>query len=174
MSDPSSKPPCPCCADRAAAGFLFSIPTKYNATDGLCGECTEFVDAATADAILASILSTAPVKLRWNLSVAEIAGASAAIERRCKAHCDSVVSAHTSGAQLTWANTCGVLDQEDGEFSVLESIVTFPGHVSPDKSLRDACTQADTQLSTYSVESNARPDVYRAVLAYAETGEAKP
>ena len=57
---------------------------------------------------------------------------------------------------------------------MLESIVTFPGHVSPDKSLRDACTQADTQLSTYSVESNARPDVYRAVLAYAETGEAKP
>ena len=169
MSDPSSKPPCPCCADRAAAGFLFSKPA---ALDGMCGECTEFVDAATADAILASILSTAPVKLRWNLSVAEIAGASAAIERRCKAHCDSVVSAHTSGAQLTWANTCGVLDQEDGEFSVLESIVTFPGHVSPDKSLRDACTQADTQLSTYSVESNARPDVYRAVLAYAETEEA--
>ena len=45
--------------------------------------------------------------------------------------------------------------------------------MSPDKSLRDACTQADTQLSTYSVESNARPDVYRAVLAYAETAEAK-
>lgn len=165
------KPPCPCCADRLSKGALFRRPAAGD--DLVCGACADFVDAAEADALVEAILASSPVKLRWDLSVAQVQALAAAIERRDKAYCDAVVAAHASGAPLTWANTIAVLDRSDAEFGVLETMATFPGHVSTSKDLRDACTEADDVLSKYSVEANARPDLYKAVLAYSETEDAK-
>lgn len=164
------KPPCPCCADRLTAGPLFKLPSSK--VEGICGVCIEAVSPEDADLLLASILAAAPVYLRWNLTPAQVEGLAAALERRSQAQIDSVVATHASGAALTWDNSMGVLDLEDAEFAVLESSVTFPGHVSTDKALRDACTEADTKLSKYAVESNARADLYAAVLAYSQTEEA--
>lgn len=63
--------------------------------------------------------------------------------------------------------------EEDTEFSVLESVCTFPGQVSANKMLRDTCTDADTRLSAYAVESSSRKDLYEAVLKFSETDAGK-
>jgi len=89
-----------------------------------------------------------------------------------KAKFDAVVAAHAANS-LTWDSIVAPLAQEDAEFSTVESVATFPGHVATDKALRDACTDADTKLSAYAVEAGSRKDVYVALSAYAETDEAK-
>lgn len=165
-----TKPPCPCCADRLAGVFK---KTAQPAPEDLCGICAEALDADEADALIESILAAAPLKLRWGLTVPQIDALAAGAARRYKAHCDAVVASHTSGEALTWANTMYHLDKLDGEFQVLESVATFPGHVHTDKAVRDACTAADTMLSEQQIEGNSRPDLYRAVLAYSETDEGK-
>lgn len=166
------KPPCPCCADRASQGALFKLrgPPPLNA----CGECLEsVVEDVDGPALLEEILSQSPVRLRWDLSAAQVDALGKAMVARSKAAIDAVVAAHASGAALTWEMVGAVLCLEDAEFSVIDSSCTFPGHVSTDKGLRDACTAADTEMSAYAVASNSRKDLYAAIVAYSQTEEAK-
>mmetsp|Transcript_18920 Transcript_18920/g.40817 ORF Transcript_18920/g.40817 Transcript_18920/m.40817 type:complete len:718 (-) Transcript_18920:432-2585(-) len=176
MADRELRATCPCCAEREAKGILFRRPVS----DELCGLCLDapVVDGDSAppdgDALLTSILACTPVKLRWDLSVQEVEALGSALIKRCNTLLDNAVSAHTDSAQaVTWAGVMQPLVEADAEFGVVESVCTFPGHVSADKAVRDACTAADTRLSAYAIESSARKDVYEAVLAFSETAEAK-
>jgi len=165
MTDaPAVPPPCPCCADRKlTSNFKVATP----APEFICQLC--LAPPVDGDALLEELLAAGPVRLRWDLSSAQMDALAAALIARCKGKCDSVAAAHASGAELTWKNCMQPLIEEDAEFSVLESVATFPGNVSADKDLRDTCTNADTRLSAYSVESNARKDLYEALLAFSQT-----
>lgn len=162
------KPPCPCCTDRTAKGFIgfkLSGPAPENA----CEVCVEAGEEVDGDALVASLLAKAPVRLQWNLTTAQVSALAEAIIARSKKACDAVVAAHTGGAALTWENSLGVLAADDAEFSTLESVATFPSHTATSKPLRDACSEADTKLSAYAVEASARKDLYEATLAFSQT-----
>mmetsp|Transcript_26931 Transcript_26931/g.83797 ORF Transcript_26931/g.83797 Transcript_26931/m.83797 type:complete len:654 (-) Transcript_26931:78-2039(-) len=110
--------------------------------------------------------------MRWDLATQDVEALAGALMDRSKAHIDRVVAAHASG-DLTWASCMEPLLQEDVEWSVLESVATFPGHVSSDKALRDVCTDVDTKLSAFAVEQSSRKDLFQALLAFSETAEAQ-
>ena len=157
------KPPCPCCTDRTAKGFIgfkLSGPAPENA----CEVCVEAGEEVDGDALVASLLAKAPVRLQWNLTTAQVSALAEAIIARSKKACDAVVAAHTGGAALTWENSLGVLAADDAEFSTLESVATFPSHTATSKPLRDACSEADTKLSAYAVEASARKDLYLSLI----------
>lgn len=165
---------CPCCTDRLAGGALFKFKTARiseltSASLEACGECLDAVSDVDGAALLEEVLSASPVRLRWDLSIAQVEALAGAMVERSKAAVDAVVAAHASGAPLTWLTVGAPLCEEDAEFGLVDSSCTFPGHVSTDKALRDACTAVNTSLSAYAVASNSRKDLYRALLAYAET-----
>ena len=98
------KPPCPCCTDRTAKGFIgfkLSGPPPENA----CEVCVEAGEEVDGDALVASLLAKAPVRLQWNLTTAQVSALAEAIIARSKKACDAVVAAHTGGAALTWENS---------------------------------------------------------------------
>ena len=132
---------------------------------------------ADDDAFLESVIGdVSPVKLRWDVQPERVGRLAEALIRRSKAAYDGVAATlaveGAAAAPNTWANTMAPLSDDDGQTASLESILTFPGHVSPDKALRDACTAAEMALSAYGVEASSRKDVYLAVLAYSKTEEA--
>mmetsp|Transcript_22645 Transcript_22645/g.70513 ORF Transcript_22645/g.70513 Transcript_22645/m.70513 type:complete len:714 (-) Transcript_22645:155-2296(-) len=169
MHAPVEPPPCPCCAERRSAGFRFRL--KVPAPPDACEVC--LLPPIDGDALLQESLAASPVRLRWDLSPAQVDALAEAVMARSKAKCDAVASAHASGAALTWETCMQPLVEEDAEFSVMDSVLTFPGHVAADKTLRDTCTAADTRLSAYAIEASSRKDLFEATLAYAETEEAK-
>ncbi|CAE8722725.1 unnamed protein product [Polarella glacialis] len=152
-----------------ASGFRFRL--KVPAPPEACVEC--LLPAVDGDALVEEMLSSTPVRLRWNLSAQQIDALAESLIERSKAKADFVASAHASGVPLTWDNCLQPLVDEDNEWSVLESIATFPGQVSTDKALRDTCTAADIRLSAFAVEVSSRKDLYVALLAFSETNEAK-
>ncbi len=168
MSERDALPPCPCCADRVARGALFKLTGP---TAGVCEECLETVDG---DELLASILSSAsPVKLRFGLSIAETEALGEALMKRSRATLDGVAEVHSRGDPLAWDQVCAPLCATEAEWGVLETLCTFPRHVSTDKQLRDACTEVDTKMSKFAVEQSARKDIFVALTAYAATDEAR-
>ena len=125
----------------------------------------------SADREIAALLCSGPVKLRWDVPRRRVPALAAALVRRSRATLDAVVAAHARG-ELTWAATLGRVNRDDAEFGLLESCLTFPGHVAPDKGMRDAATEADQLLSAYANEAASREDVYKACVAFSETAEA--
>lgn len=151
-------------------GFRFRLKVKELPAEA-CEECIA-APTVDGDTLLGGILAASPVRLRWGLSVPEIEALTEALMDSSKAKCDAVVAAHAAG-RLTWESIMAPLVAEDAEFATAESVATFPGQVAADKALRDACTDADTKLSAYAIESGSRKDLFSALSAYAETAEAK-
>ena len=127
--------------------------------------------AVDGDALLKRVLASAPVRLQWNLDVPSVEALSSSLMAASKKLIDAAVAAHAAGS-VSWDSIMAPLCEEEGIFSTVESVCTFPSHVSTDKALRDACSAADSTLSAYAVEAGARRDVYDAVLAYSTTEEA--
>eukprot|EP00163_Fabomonas_tropica_P023682 TRINITY_DN4107_c1_g2_i1.p1 TRINITY_DN4107_c1_g2~~TRINITY_DN4107_c1_g2_i1.p1 ORF type:complete len:188 (+),score=53.30 TRINITY_DN4107_c1_g2_i1:339-902(+) len=57
------------------------------------------------------------------------------------------------------------------ETSPIKSSLTFPQHVSADKAIRDASSDAERKLSAADVELWMRVDLYKAIEAYAATND---
>lgn len=130
---------------------------------------------ADGETLMQEMLAAHPLKLRWDLTADQISALAAALVAQRKAKCDAVAAAHAAakagGPQLTWESIVQPLDEADVECGILGQVAAFPREVSADKAIRDASTEAETQLKAHEVEADARQDVFEAVSAYAETAE---
>lgn len=108
--------------------------------------------------------------LRFDLSVAEIEAETARIVARMQQVDDEVASAVSAA---TFANTAQKLIDLDCEMLSRVTNVTFLGHVSAIKEIRDACNKADEAITDFSVKRGMRADVYKALLAFASSAAFK-
>ena len=65
---------------------------------------------------------------------------------------------------MAWVPFCAQMDV------LSRSVVTFPGHTSTDKLIRDTISDADTRMSKFGVEEASRKDVYKDKRASVEGG----
>ncbi len=90
----------------------------------------------------------AGIRLMWDLTPEEVLSlVDVTIEKSRLVH-DEVAK---SVDNPTWETTLGLFTKDDSLTHVVESICTFPQHVSENKALRDACTTAEEKLSAFQV-----------------------
>lgn len=106
------------------------------------------------------------VHLDWTLGAENIVSLAEELIQHSRAVYDKIAA---TKAQPSWEATVAPATYDDIYFHVVQSICTFPQHVSADKAVRDASTQADEKLSAYQVEVSCRYDVFQAVQAFADT-----
>jgi thimet oligopeptidase len=97
--------------------------------------------------------------LRFDLSVAEIEAETAAVIAKME-QVDNAVAA-TPLSNATFATTAQKLIDLDAEMLARVTNVTFLGHVSTSKPLRDACNKADEAIEDFLVKRGMRADVYK-------------
>lgn len=103
--------------------------------------------------------------LLWDLNEKEIEQlCNTAIERSRSVY-DQIAAAGAEG-RISWDSIMGPMDEDDTVFSMCESVLTFPQHVSTSKALRDASTVAEEKLQAYSIDAGSRHDVFQAVEAF--------
>eukprot|EP00743_Colponemidia_sp_Colp-15_P005899 GILK01006341.1.p1 GENE.GILK01006341.1~~GILK01006341.1.p1 ORF type:complete len:710 (+),score=127.31 GILK01006341.1:222-2132(+) len=74
-------------------------------------------------------------------------------------------------SSVTFTNTVGRLAELEAQVASLRTNCDFLAHVSANKEVRDASTDADKLLSEEEIASGMRADVYRRVKAYQSKGE---
>ncbi|TMW55155.1 hypothetical protein Poli38472_013917 [Pythium oligandrum] len=107
--------------------------------------------------------------LRFDLSVAEIQAETERIIAKMQQVDDEIAS--TPGSAVTFANTAQKLIDLDAEMLSRVTNVTFLGHVSAKKDIRDACTKADEAIEDFLVKRGMRADVYKVIRMFSLTPE---
>lgn len=108
-------------------------------------------------------------KLRFDLSVEEIEEETKRILEKMKQVDDAVAA--TDLSTVTFASTVQKFIDLEVEMLSRMTNVTFLGHVSPVKEIRDACTKADEAIEQYGVQRDMRADVYRVIKHFMTTPE---
>lgn len=70
--------------------------------------------------------------------------------------------------QHTFANTFGMLDTIQDQFSTVAGIIRLLEMVSPDKATRDQCHAATLELNTFSTDAFLNKDLYHACKQYVD------
>lgn len=122
----------------------------------------------------AHLKSSLPAKkfdnvLRFDLTPEQIKELSAEIIRAQQRVLDGVAALKEG---WTWNNTLGAMEDIDCLTESFSSMVDFPGHVSADKTVRDASSDASKELQQFGIAAQMRVDVYESVLAFSKTEEA--
>jgi len=119
--------------------------------------------------IYTEIATTAtPIRLRWNLSAQQLLDLTNHTIEKSRAVYDAVAQSVTSPS---WEATMQPMINDEILTSVLESVATFPQHVSANKEIRDASTKCEELLSAFGVETGSRLDLYQAIQAYASKND---
>jgi Zn-dependent oligopeptidase len=105
--------------------------------------------------------------LRFDLSVKEIEDETARIIAKMQQVDDEIAA--LAGSQITFEATAQKLIDLDFEMLSRVTNVTFLGHVSAKKDIRDACNQADEAISDFSVKRGMRADVYKVLHKFASS-----
>jgi thimet oligopeptidase len=72
-------------------------------------------------------------------------------------------------AERTFDNTLGAIDDLLANFESDTSLLVFMSNVSTDAAVREASQKAEEQSGNYAIEVGKREDLYKAVMAYANT-----
>ncbi|XP_041475989.1 thimet oligopeptidase-like isoform X1 [Lytechinus variegatus] len=105
-------------------------------------------------------------RLRWDLSPSDLKARAEKLKETTRAVYDAVGG--VSKENVTYNNIIQALANNDCEYGVMRNMLDFPQHVSPNKELREASTDADKVLSEFDVEMSMRQDVFDNLVAFQE------
>lgn len=109
------------------------------------------------------------VHLNFKLNVDEIAKRCDELLERTKKVYDQV--ALLPNNELTYVNVVEALGIDECEYNVSRNNIDFLQHISEDKDIRAASTEADKKLTQFDVEMSMRKDVFDNLVAYSEKKE---
>lgn len=111
----------------------------------------------------ASSKRKASTKLRFDWSVGTIQAKTLSLLAEWKQVEDEIAA--LSEQDITFKNVATRLAHLQVTLSTAVTNVTFLGHVSADKTIRDACTEATKAIEAYGIKSSMRQDVYKVIKA---------
>ena len=109
------------------------------------------------------------ISFQWNQSKDDIQKAALDLIESSRKVYDLIGG--LSNEDATYSNVVKVLANSQSEYDTKRNVLDFPQHVSPDKEIRAASTEADKKLSAFEVEMSMRKDVFDNLVACMEKGE---
>ncbi|XP_002158573.3 thimet oligopeptidase isoform X1 [Hydra vulgaris] len=107
--------------------------------------------------------SKVDIKVQWNLSVEDIKSKVQELIEKTRSVYDYVGSIPADEVNLE--NVLMTLAYNDYKHKIENTMLDFPQHVSTNKEIRAASTEADKMLSDFAVEMSMREDVFKNLIA---------